>query len=433
MAQLMGPQHEENAAEVQSMTARAAELQVSMHDNVRSAREFLYGSSNTPSEETEKEKKKKRPVVAGQAWGAVGPDSDSDSDDGRRDTTYLTEDGQHVIQKQYKLVSGHYALIPYRWELHEVDPILLMKLREKRDKALAKRAAKERKKDKRRRVRDGENRSTQESTKTTEDAASEMEEQRSPLDLDPTPTLTHSAATADMIEKWRTSRPLPRPATTYSQPRRLLSEEQLEEQRKEEEDLARIRETIHLYPHEKVTPPPSPPRIDEHELHRRVSLSQRASAGVPEAWKAALRKGRNQTPSVSSPASSLGTVYWPSYSSLEYGQLKPILPDMVEHEQGTEPVQEESSAAPARRALRRTKRGTWVERFAEDITYDSADDADSDVTVHKVPVRQTSKRNRATSYVRSQSHRIEEDPEDIDIWQQISDANDEGKRPMRRY
>ncbi|KAI3331563.1 hypothetical protein HD806DRAFT_163969 [Xylariaceae sp. AK1471] len=418
MSQLMGPQHEEDAADVQNMTARAAEIQLSMHQNIKNARDFMYGGSD------------QKPVAVGQSWGAVGPDSDSDSDDGRSDTSYLTDDGRHVIQKQYKLINGHWALIAYRRELHEVDPVLLVKLREKRDKALAKRETKERKKEEKRRARNGDNNSSQESGNMK---AKEVEmEQKSPLNPNSTPTLAHSTGTTDQIEKWRASEPASRPATTYSRPRRLITEEQAEQQREEEEKLARIRETIHLYPYEKTTPPPSPPRVDEHELHRRVSLSRQASEGIPESSKAILRKGRNRTPSLSSPASSFRTVRWPSYSSQEYDQ-EPILPEREEHEQDTEPVQAESSAAPARRALRRTKRGTWVERFAEDITYDSADDADSDVTVHKVPVRQPSRRGRTTSYGRSQSHRIEEIPEDLDIWEQIYDANDKGKRPMRRH
>ncbi|KAI0870793.1 hypothetical protein GGS24DRAFT_474022 [Hypoxylon argillaceum] len=72
-------------------------------------------------------------------------DSESDSDDGRRDTTYLTPDGNHVIEKQYQLINGDSTLITYRRELSEVDPALLILLRQKRERELAKEKRKEEK------------------------------------------------------------------------------------------------------------------------------------------------------------------------------------------------------------------------------------------------------------------------------------------------
>ncbi|KAK5634462.1 hypothetical protein RRF57_010175 [Xylaria bambusicola] len=66
------------------------------------------------------------------------PNSDSDSDSGSRDTAHLTPDGTEVIQKEYVLINGHYALITYRKKLKDVDPYLLLKLRQKREKELAK-------------------------------------------------------------------------------------------------------------------------------------------------------------------------------------------------------------------------------------------------------------------------------------------------------
>ncbi len=122
MSQLKGEGYEERASKVQNLAERGRELNRSMQQN-------LAGARKTTS--------RKAP------W-----DQDSDSDDGRSDTAYLTPDGREVVQKEYKLINGHWGLITYRKQLHEVDPYLLLKLREKREKEVAKLEAKDKRKGK---------------------------------------------------------------------------------------------------------------------------------------------------------------------------------------------------------------------------------------------------------------------------------------------
>ncbi|KAI2626181.1 hypothetical protein GGS21DRAFT_276640 [Xylaria nigripes] len=75
----------------------------------------------------------------------MGAPWDPDSDD---ESGYLTDGGKHVMMKKSVSVCGHDAVITYRNALHEVDPFLLSRLREKREKKLAKEHA--------RRIRKGE-------------------------------------------------------------------------------------------------------------------------------------------------------------------------------------------------------------------------------------------------------------------------------------
>ncbi|GAP92542.2 hypothetical protein SAMD00023353_8800160 [Rosellinia necatrix] len=81
-------------------------------------------------------------------------DPDSSEDDGRRDTTRLSDDGRHVVQKEYKLVGGHWALIAYRRELCEIEPEVLAALRAQREREVAREEARARAKEERRRKRE---------------------------------------------------------------------------------------------------------------------------------------------------------------------------------------------------------------------------------------------------------------------------------------
>ncbi|KAI0426124.1 hypothetical protein F5Y09DRAFT_351611 [Xylaria sp. FL1042] len=69
--------------------------------------------------------------------------SDSESGDDKPDKACLSRDGKEVIQKEYKFINGHWALLTYRRQLNEVDPGLLVKLRENREKQQAKRKARQ--------------------------------------------------------------------------------------------------------------------------------------------------------------------------------------------------------------------------------------------------------------------------------------------------
>ncbi|KAI1197907.1 hypothetical protein F5X97DRAFT_164026 [Nemania serpens] len=133
MAQLR-PQ--ESVDRVRQLADAGRELSQNMRRGIAEARYLAYGttdSDHTPSAH--------RDETAGRSWGGRGgkwEDSDSGSDSGRRDTTRLSEDMKHVTEKKYKLIDGHLSLISYRRELDEVDPDLLLKLKDKREKEFAK-------------------------------------------------------------------------------------------------------------------------------------------------------------------------------------------------------------------------------------------------------------------------------------------------------
>jgi hypothetical protein len=442
MSQFMGPEHEEDADEMRDLARRTRDLHLRIAESALSSpRQRNYSD-------------KDKIPTAGHAWsGRYGgardgrapwdPDSDSDSDDGRRDTTRLTEDGQHVISKQYKLIDGHWALTTTRLELHEVDPFLLIKLRDKRDKALAKYEEKKRRKEeKKKRMKN------QESGRD-----GQWRESAVPL----TPSRS-AAAAADPEEKKTPASHLTRSATTRTY--RIITEEQREEQCEEQEKLQRAREKMGNKPFLDPTPPPSPPQVPVEEIQRRISLSRSASQPIPESLKKQLRrmplpsspampiraKSRRQqlqhdsyfaaaAVAPSSPLSRGPTVRWGGDQESQQKLLRESQSLQRAQEQNKEPAQAENSAAPARRALRRMKKGAWVERFAEDIAYDSTDsgaDADnSDAAVHHVPKRRPSRKSKAASHRTSQS-RVDESEDDLDIWQKIFDDSAKGKTPRRR-
>ncbi|KAI1308164.1 hypothetical protein F5Y03DRAFT_113028 [Xylaria venustula] len=130
MTQLKGAGYEERANKVHDLAERGNELSLSMQENIAEAQNLMYGSGPRSSSSPETQKKHRKTP-----WE---PNSDSESDDGRSDTAHLTPDGTEVIEKEYKLINGHFALITSRKQLHEVDPYLLAQLRQKRKRELAK-------------------------------------------------------------------------------------------------------------------------------------------------------------------------------------------------------------------------------------------------------------------------------------------------------
>ncbi|KAJ2977496.1 hypothetical protein NUW58_g7793 [Xylaria curta] len=118
--------HKENEAEVQKLTDRAGELNLSMRRGIRDARNIISGN------------------ISGNTRSSSDPSSD--------DSMYITADGKHVIEKQYTLIGGHWAHVTYRRELDEVDPLILLKLQEKRENQLAK----ERKRKEKKKAKNGE-------------------------------------------------------------------------------------------------------------------------------------------------------------------------------------------------------------------------------------------------------------------------------------
>ncbi|KAI0206508.1 hypothetical protein F4808DRAFT_469601 [Astrocystis sublimbata] len=129
--------HDESVARVQKLAERSSELSRSMKEGIIDAQRMMYGAA--PSDPLHKGPDQER--IIGRSWGPHR-EEDSGSDDGRRDGSYLTDDGQHVYSKEYVLMNGHYALISVKKEVQEVDPYIVEKLREKRDKAIAKLEAK---------------------------------------------------------------------------------------------------------------------------------------------------------------------------------------------------------------------------------------------------------------------------------------------------
>ncbi|KAI0866284.1 hypothetical protein F4860DRAFT_508678 [Xylaria cubensis] len=107
-----------NEEEVQSLTKRGNELNLSMQRGLSEARHIMFGTASDSSSLHS----------SSRADNPLDSDSGFESDEG--DT--LTEDGKHVVQKRDILINGHWATIKYRKELHEVDPYLLAKLQDKR-------------------------------------------------------------------------------------------------------------------------------------------------------------------------------------------------------------------------------------------------------------------------------------------------------------
>ncbi|KAI1755564.1 hypothetical protein F4782DRAFT_551767 [Xylaria castorea] len=394
-AELMSQlRHGENQAEIENLTERGNQLNVSMRHGIAEARHMMFGASDS-SESPLSPVVEHKTCTAGRSWGARpssrsgkapwDPDSDSESDDGRRDTSYLTGDGKQVVQKQYKLISGHWALIAYRKELHEVDPYLLAKLRDKRKRELAKVEAKERKREEKRPTRHGEDKNI--ITNNEEDSKIHHE------------AFVRSEKKA--VEKWRGVSRAPKPvaqsrekSSEPSSPRGSRGISAGEQQGK------------------KKTPQKSKGRIHEERYETRAPLVE------PETQKThKYKSSASPYPPDSFRARAVKDGFHPTVQQWGVGS----------EEYEREPVQAESSGDPvARRDLRGIKRRTRVGKFAEDITYsstDSSSDADSVVTVLKIPVHQSGKKSgKSTGYgeSRSQTHVVGGE-EDLDMWHKIAD------------
>ncbi|KAI1738799.1 hypothetical protein F4680DRAFT_449599 [Xylaria scruposa] len=344
-----------NDTEVESLTERANELNLRMQRGLAEARHMMYGtasdSSSSPSSLSTKSSNRSRKAP----WD---PDSGSESDE---DASYLTEDGKHVVQKQYKLINGHWAMITYRKELHEVDPYLLAKLRDKRKRELAKLEAKQSKRGGKRPTRNGEY--NNHITDSEEDSKIHHEKKAT--------------------EKWR---------SVYQ-----ASGES----------------------REKSSEPSSP------KVSRSISAGeQRGKKKVLQEPKGGIHEERYETRTTlqkTHKRKSFESHY--SSDSFRARAEKDGFHPTSDEESEQEPAQTEGSGGrTAHRRLRRVKR-TWVERFAEDITYSSADsssDADSVVTVLKVPVYQSGKKSRKSAgHGKSQSQTSADEEEDI--WHKIAD------------
>ncbi|KAI0489913.1 hypothetical protein F4859DRAFT_523727 [Xylaria cf. heliscus] len=389
--------YKENEAEIQSLTERANKLNLSMRRGIAEAQHMMYGASrDVPSSPLSP-----RPENQDYTWGGRpssrsgkapwDPASDSESDDGRRDTTDLTADGKHVVEKQYKLINGHWALIAYRRELHEVDPYLLLKLREKREKELAK----ARKRAGKRRARDGEYNSN--TNKNEEDSKTRYE--RFIRDENKAVENRHSiyqAPTPGAQVREKTSEPSsPRPEPRCNISRKITAREKQAEAKSPQEPRGRVRGERY----ESRAPQVKPEAQKMRKYESRVSLRHPANSFRARAEQDSFRP----------------TPQWGVGGGGEYER---------------EPARAESSAAGARRGLRRVERGSWMERFAEDITYgptDSGSDADSVVTVIRAPLAQQqpgkesggkSTTDRGKS--RARSDRAENE-EDLDMWHKIAD------------
>lgn len=114
MAQLKGDGYKENETNLRSLVERGEKLGRAMYENSIETQHIMSGR---------------------ELWDL---ESDTSSDTGSDDATQLTLDGTEVIQKEYVLISGHYALITYRKKLDQIDPYLLLKLCKKREKEIAK-------------------------------------------------------------------------------------------------------------------------------------------------------------------------------------------------------------------------------------------------------------------------------------------------------
>ncbi|TRX98775.1 hypothetical protein FHL15_000117 [Xylaria flabelliformis] len=358
-----------NEEEVQNLTERANELNLSMQRGLAEARHIMFGTALDSSSSPSSSRAENQTHVVGSSRSAKsssrsgkGPldfDSGSESDSGQCDT--LTEDGKHVVQKRNILINGHWALITYRKELHEVDPYLLAKLQDKRKKKPAV-EVKDRKREGKGLTRHGEYKKEVSSSRIQPEAFTRSEE--------------------EAIEKWRSTY---KASKSVAQSRKKSSEPSspsvspTREPKGKENVPHQSKEGIREERYETSTPPLTP---DTQRAHKHKIFTS------PDSFRARAEKNG-------------------------------FCPTAEEYEQ--EPVQTEGSGdRAAHPRLRRIKRRTRVERFTEDITYgstDSSSDADSVVTVLEAPVHHLGKKSRKNQ---SQTSAVE-DEEEPDIWQKIAD------------
>ncbi|KAI1183129.1 hypothetical protein F5B17DRAFT_153183 [Nemania serpens] len=390
MAQLR-PQ--ESLETIQQLADAGRQINLNMRRNIAEARYLAYGTTTrSTADHDSPSAPRDESYTAGRSWGGRAPweDSESDSDSGRRDTTRLSEDMKHVIEKKYKLIAGHLSLISYRRELDEVDPDLLAKLRAKREKELAK----ERRKEEKRRARADGNKKP-ESYKATVGGDKRGER----------------LATIDGVEGSSPKQRIETPATPPPSPNAInIALTNPRHRNPSPRQVESVKEA-HARMQEAFASPPANPR------HRNPSPRQVAS--VKEAH------ARMQKALASSPASSNSF----RARTEQDGFLAPPFEEAT-REHGWGFLQAESSATGAKRTLRRSRAQVWTDKFADDITYDDggddADVSDSDsidscITVYASP-----------SYGKNRVAEGEE--EDLDVWQMIADEDEdeEGGAPLRR-
>ncbi|KAI1430639.1 hypothetical protein GGR50DRAFT_181288 [Xylaria sp. CBS 124048] len=235
-------------------------------------------------------------------WGAPWQANTNEPDE---ELYYLTDDGTHVIQKKYVTINGHEAMITCRRELREIDAALLSKLREVRDKKLAKERAREMRR-----------------------ALNEDDLKKMPI----SPFLEERLQEAR--ERFRketdgtsASRPIPPQGTIYRQP--TVSNEP-----QEAAEMLR-KQTVE---------PPTPPST---ALPSRAASSRQPTASdKPQEARERLRKRGDEAYTLpSTPPPSRDTRYRPVMSSDQYPG----------------PISPRSGRPP----LRRMKRGAQVERMVD--------------------------------------------------------------------
>ncbi|KAI1157852.1 hypothetical protein F5B18DRAFT_137931 [Nemania serpens] len=358
MAQLR-PQ--ENADKIQQLAEAGRDLNRSMRRNIAEVRCIAFGkptSDRPPSAPSDES------YTAGRTNGrgrAPWEESDSDSD-----STRLSMDMKHVIEKKYKLIDGHWSVISYRWELDEVDPDLLLKLKDKREKELAK----EKRKEEKRKGMNGRDNNIGIPGATIGGVKSRS------------PKLRYGAPAAPAPPSSPNNMNFPQANPRDGRPKPTLDE-----------------------PHVAST----------KDAHARM---QTAFASLPPSSNSFRARVEHD------------------------GFLAPPFEEATrEHDSGS---QAEGSATTAGRTLRRSRAQVWVDKFADDITYDDDDDADADVSDSDsadslVTVYGSSELQkgqcRSASYGKSRRPGDEDEVKDLDIWQRIADEDDEddeGGAPLKK-
>ncbi|GAW24755.1 hypothetical protein ANO14919_143470 [Xylariales sp. No.14919] len=137
MAQLKGAEYEERDAEVRRLAERGHQLNRSIQRKLAEAQQIIYGAAPGSPISRDSEPRNRMSGREHRKGPRSPSPGDSESDDGRIDETYLTDDGGAVIEEKYQLINGHWALITSRKKLSEVDPYLLLELQAKHERKLA--------------------------------------------------------------------------------------------------------------------------------------------------------------------------------------------------------------------------------------------------------------------------------------------------------
>ncbi|KAJ8131332.1 hypothetical protein O1611_g2296 [Lasiodiplodia mahajangana] len=407
--------HQDNTREVQHMLDQSRNLDLNMRRGISEAQQILYGPRDAGGY-TDKHSWCGSPGVTGRTAKAPWElDSDEDSDDGQRDTSYLTLDGKHVIQKQYKLINGHWALISYRKELHEVDHFLLLQLQEKRERELAK----ERRKTERKGTREGDNSNIDQENHC-----------RDPTSLSIYRAMSFEAG--EYMAKGKQAAGEPNVYQTPTTSWNFINEARAAIVRDHQTQpqiggVKRLFWDPPLNRYETPTPPPSPPPPDEEDFRRMLDMWRDSSLKREKAREERLER---QTAKESAPP--------PPSFKMRAERIDFDSPEELYYNSGNDFEDEqdaESSSAPARCVSGESTRHTQGERFDQDIIYNYLEDndsANSHDTVHETPVYEPLGWRKSASWGKSQSRASDEEEEDLDVWQKIADEDTEGKKPQRR-